>query len=135
MARPAGQAGGPRQLGLPGAGAGAAIAAVCCQLYSRSCGHIWAHGWRGPVQIEVAAPLLVAEAVRVRQRGRHPHVDEELPEVAAEACAAADGPWGDGHDGVACGLPGPHHHSLFCLLTAADSPVPRPSSLIAPASP
>jgi hypothetical protein len=31
MARPAGQADGPRQLGLPGAGAGSAIAALCCQ--------------------------------------------------------------------------------------------------------
>jgi hypothetical protein len=31
MARPAGQADGPRRLGLPGAGAGSAIAALCCQ--------------------------------------------------------------------------------------------------------
>src|ERR1700761_3030067 len=36
---------------------------------------------------------------------------------------------------VACGLPGPHHHSVSCPLTAVGSPVPRPSSLIAPAEP
>lgn len=23
----------------------------CCQVYSRSSGHIWPHGWRGPVQM------------------------------------------------------------------------------------
>src|ERR1700759_2925636 len=36
---------------------------------------------------------------------------------------------------VACGLPGPHHHSVSCPLTAVGRPCPRPSSLIAPASP
>ena len=25
---------------------------------------------------------------------------------------------------VACGLPGPHHHSVSCPLTAVGSPVP-----------
>lgn len=39
-ARPAGQADGARQLDGPGGGAGSASAAVCCQLYSRRCGHM-----------------------------------------------------------------------------------------------
>ena len=28
---------------------GWAVAMVCCQLELRSRGHIWPHGWRGPV--------------------------------------------------------------------------------------
>src|SRR6201999_2802130 len=52
--------------------------------------------------------------------------------LAAELLA---GPSGTATTVVACGLPGPHHHSVSCPLTAVGSPCPRPSSLIAPASP
>src|SRR6201999_385014 len=52
--------------------------------------------------------------------------------LAAELLA---GPSGTATTVVACGLPGPHHHSVSCPLTAVGRPRPRPSSLIAPASP
>jgi hypothetical protein len=74
----------------------------------------------------VAAPLLVADAVGVGQRGRHSHVSEELPEVGAVAGAAAAGPVRDGHDGGGArvaGSPPP-----LAVLPADGGRQPRPAA-------
>jgi hypothetical protein len=48
---------------------------------------------RAGADVDVAAPLLVVDAVRIRQRGHHPYTPEEMPEVGAVAGATASGSW------------------------------------------
>jgi hypothetical protein len=89
----------------------------------------------GRADIGVAVPLLVVRAVWVGQRGRHPDAGEELAEEDAVAGAAAAGPVRNGHDGGGMRVTRPPPLLAVCLLTAVGSPVPRLSSLMAPASP
>src|SRR5271169_4158795 len=68
---------------------GALLSAVVAQLWP----YLGPRLARAGADIDVAAPFLVVEAVRIRQGGRHLHAGEKLREVevGAEACDV-DGP-------------------------------------------
>src|ERR1019366_2274337 len=56
--------------------------------------------------VDVAAPFLVVDAVRIRLRGRHPYVGEELPEMS-DVAGDIDGSGRDGHHGGGVRVSGP----------------------------
>jgi hypothetical protein len=80
----------------------------------------------------MAAPFLVVDPGRVRQRGHRLDIGEEPGQSVPVSPPA--GPFATAMTVVAWGLPGPHH-SLLSALTAVGRPSARPRLLIVAASP
>src|SRR6266487_4078476 len=78
----------------------------CCVALSAVAPQPWPHlgpGLAGPsAQADMSAPFLVADAVRVGQRGHGPHAGEELPQVGGVP-GAVDGPGHNSHHGAGAG--------------------------------